>query len=103
MMNDSRPSLFVAPIFAKVFTVVLAVAVAGIGVAIIWLQGTIAARDMAGTLISAVIFAYWLHMIVIARQDSSATRDYREPVEKETPATLLNLSANINLDIARCI
>ena len=73
-MNDSRPPLFVAPIFAKVFTVVLAVAVAGIGVAI-WLQGTIAARDEAGTLISAVIFAYWVHLLVISRQDSSTTRD----------------------------
>ena len=57
-MNGSRPPLFVAAVFAKVFTIVLAVAVAGLGVAI-WVQGSIAARDVAGTLISAVIFAYW--------------------------------------------
>ena len=73
-MNNSPPSLFVAQIFAKVFTVVLAVAVAGIGVAIL-VQGTIAPRDIAGTLISAVIFAYWVHLLVISNQDSSTTRD----------------------------
>jgi hypothetical protein len=73
-MNDSRPPLFVPSIFVKVFTVVLAVAVAGIGVAIL-VQGTIAARDISGTLISAVIFAYWVHLIVVSNQDSSTTRD----------------------------
>jgi len=73
-MNDSRPPLFVAPIFAKVFTVVLTLAVAGIGVAIL-VQGTIAARDIAGTLISAIIFAYWVHLVVVSNQDSSTTRD----------------------------
>jgi hypothetical protein len=73
-MNGSRPPLFVAPIFAKVFTVVLALAVAGIGVAIL-IQGTIAARDIAGTLISAAIFAYWVHLLVISSRDSAATRD----------------------------
>src|SRR5436190_23644468 len=74
LMNNSRPPLFVAPIFAKVFTAVLVLAVAGIGAAIL-IQGTIAARDIAGTLISAVIFAYWVHLLVIARQDSEATRE----------------------------
>lgn len=69
-MNGPRPSLFVPAIFAKVLTVVLAVAVAGIGVAI-WIQGTIAARDVAGTLISAVIFAYWLHLLVLSRNDAA--------------------------------
>jgi hypothetical protein len=64
---------------------VMAVAVAGIGV-VIWLQGTIAARDIAGTLISAVIFACWVHLLVIAHQDSSVPRDWREPVEKNPRA-----------------
>jgi hypothetical protein len=73
-MNESRPPLFVAPIFAKVFTVVLVMAVVGIGVAI-WLQGTIAVQDVVGTLISAIIFAYWVHLLVIARQDSSTPRN----------------------------
>lgn len=73
-MNDSRPPLFAAALFAKVFTVVLAVAVAGIAAAI-WLQGTIAAHDVAGTLISAVILAYWLHLLVLSRQNPPAKRE----------------------------
>lgn len=70
-MNDSRPPLFVPAIFAKVFTVVLVVAVAGIAAAI-WIQGTIAGRDVVGTLISAVITAYWLHLLVVSHQDTPA-------------------------------
>jgi hypothetical protein len=66
-MNDSRPPLFVPALFAKVLTMVLAVAVAGIAGAI-WLHGVIAARDVAGTLISAVIAAYWLHLLIVARE-----------------------------------
>lgn len=73
-MNDDRPPLFVPALFAKVFTVVLVLAVAGIGLAI-WLQGTIAARDVAGTLISSVIAAYWLHLLVIARQHGRTNRE----------------------------
>ncbi len=69
-MNDPRPPLFVAPVFARVFTAVLAVAVAGNGAAIC-LQGTIAGRDVAGTLISAVIFSYWLHLLLISHDDAA--------------------------------
>ena len=68
-VNGSRPPLFDAALFAKVFTAVLALAVAGMGVAIL-VQGTIAARDIIGTLLSAVILAYWLHLLLLSREDT---------------------------------
>jgi threonine/homoserine efflux transporter RhtA len=73
-MSDNRPPLFVPALFAKVFTAVLALAVAGICLAI-WLEGTIATRDVVGTLLSAVIGAYWLHLLVIARQNGRTNRE----------------------------
>lgn len=60
-MNDARPPLFVAVVFAMVFTIVLGVAVAGIA-------AVISAHDVAATLISAVILAYWFHLLVLSRQ-----------------------------------
>ena len=73
-MSQPQPPLFSSAVFAKVFTLVLAAAVAGIGAAI-WFQGGIAVRDVVGTLISALIFAYWVHLLVLARQHPGSSAE----------------------------
>ena len=69
---SSTPPLFSGALYTQVFTIVLTVAVVGIG-AVIWLTGGIEVRDIVGTLISAVIFAYWVHLLVLARRHSTTS------------------------------
>ena len=53
--------IFIPSLFSKVIAVVLTIAVLGI-LAVVWVAGHITTLDLAGTLISAVIIAYIIHL-----------------------------------------
>jgi hypothetical protein len=64
--GDTR--LFVPERFLRVLAVTLAVAVLGLAGVIVWSSG-VAARDIVGTLLSAGIVAYWLHLLPRTQQE----------------------------------
>jgi hypothetical protein len=64
--GDTR--LFVPERFLRVLAVTLGVAVLGLAGVIVW-SGGVAARDIAGALLSAGIVAYWLHLLPRTQQE----------------------------------
>ena len=61
---------FVPEVFWKVLGITIAVALVGFAVSI-WVYGTITVTDIGGTLISAVIFAYMVHLWIVMGRRSS--------------------------------
>jgi len=55
--------LFIPSVFSKVLAVVLLIAVAGL-VTVGMIQGSVTALDIGGTLVSAIIVAYIVHLWV---------------------------------------
>ncbi len=55
--------LFIPSLFTKVLAAIMAVVIAGM-VIVGMMQGTISTLDIAGTLVSAVIVAYIVHLWV---------------------------------------
>jgi len=54
--------------FVKVLAVVLLLVAIGFAI-VIWIAGKISTTDVVGTLISAVIFAYLVHLYLIPGED----------------------------------
>jgi hypothetical protein len=71
--SQRNAPLFTAAIFGKALVATLALAAAGCVGAVLWF-GSIAPRDVAGTLVSAVIAAYWVHLLIAARKDDAPVR-----------------------------
>ncbi len=63
---QNTASLFVPGVFVQVLSAVLALAALGLAGTIGW-RGFVSTTDIVGTLISAVIAAYWLHLLVAQR------------------------------------
>lgn len=61
-------SLFVPAIFSKVLALTLGAVLAGFAV-ITWLSGRISALDIGGTMLCALIFAYVVHLLIVAAKD----------------------------------
>ena len=60
--------LFVRDLFLKTLAGTLALAIAGLAVAI-WLFGSVSSLDLAGTLVCAVIVAYIAHLWIVTVRD----------------------------------
>ena len=59
---------FVPAVFLKVLAVTLALVLVDFAVAI-WVTGPLAVRDIIGTLISAAIFTYLIHLWIVYAKD----------------------------------
>jgi len=66
--GNSKKNLFSPDVFGKCMAATWALSVAGIGV-VIFVMGTIAIRDIVGTLVCATIVAYLLHTFLPSRSD----------------------------------
>lgn len=67
MMDGSPTPLFVADVFAKVLLATFAAVALGWVLAILAF-GHLAVRDIVGSVISAVIFAYMVHLWIVMAQ-----------------------------------
>jgi hypothetical protein len=61
--------LLVPAIFAKTLGCTLALVLVGIAFTI-WLSGSISATDIGGTILCALIFAYLVHLLILAAKNS---------------------------------
>lgn len=62
-LAEMNEPLFIPSLFSKVLAAIMAIVIAGL-VIVGLLQGTISTLDIAGTLVSAVIVAYIVHLWV---------------------------------------
>ena len=65
---------FVPAVFVKVMAATMAVVLIGFAVSA-WVYGSIAVRDVIGAWISAVIFAYMVHLWIVMSRDSDTDRE----------------------------
>ncbi len=75
-MNKRLP--FVARIFWTVFAVVYGLVAVGFAL-VIWIFGEISRTDVVGTLISALILSYLVHLWLLPARDAPAAPPDDEP------------------------
>ncbi len=69
LSSPTNAPLFGPTVFTKVRVVTIALVLVGFA-AVIWLFGSISPTDVGGTLVSAVIFAYMVHLWLTSSNDS---------------------------------
>jgi hypothetical protein len=68
MSTSVSGPLFVPGVFAKVLAATTALAVVGLAIALAT-SGFVALRDVIGTLLSAGIVAYMVHLLIVRRKE----------------------------------